>query len=318
MVDKNPVIELGSYIQDLKITKEKGNDEVRAYSIKNYLKTKFGKNTYKEIAKMSNNKYKNIINWLGDAKRDVGIPISELLKLAEILQITELELYKKITYLGGTNTKKYILPKQIDSSLAYLLGYIMGDGHLANPNDTIGNGSKYNAEIRITTIDKHHLEYLQEIFIKLFAYKPPLFKEHNFYRLIGRSKVIHLFLTKICQIPTGNKKEKTNVPKILNNLELQKYFLAGFFDADGSVSIVKNKVRRISIKQHNKRILEECLEILIKMGIERPHIYKDNGIRNGKITTASILVIQNQADILKFIDNFNSLKLIDRGLKKHG
>jgi hypothetical protein len=310
---------LPDYLDKLIITRKKGNDAIRVYGIRNFLRSKLNGISLIKLSKITKINYKNIQNWLCNSKRDVGIPLTELVAISNSLGIPREILFREIEYFGGTNTKRYKLPKQITSKPAYLLGYIMGDGHLANPSDIISNGSMYNAEIRITTNERHHLEYLQRIFIELFGYKPPLFKEKEFYRLVGRSKVIHRFLDKVCGIPTGNKKEKTHIPKILHgNKTLERYFLSGFFDADGTVSLVNNRIRWIRIKQYNKRILEQSADILHAADIKNVGIYNSNGLRNGRITRGYVLAIQNQRDIKQFTDIFFSLKLIDKGVIGNG
>ena len=312
-ITEQTMIPLADYLDKLMITREKGNDAIRAYRIRNFLRTKLNGISLIKLSKITKINYKNIQNWLCNSKRDVGIPIEELVEISTILGVSREMLFNETKYFGGTNTKKYKLPRCITPKFAYLLGYIMGDGHLANPSDKISNGSMYNAEIRITTNERHHLEYLQKIFVELFGYKPPLFKEKEFYRLIGRSKVVHRFLDKICGIPTGNKKEKTVIPKIISgNKVLERYFLSGFFDSDGSVVFANGKIRGLRIKQHNKKILEQCYEVLKVTGIESVGIYTDNGLRNNKITYGYVLAIQNQRDIKKFIDNFYSIKIQEK------
>ncbi len=312
-IPETPKIRFRDYLNDFIIQRTKGNDEVRIYKIRNFLRSKIKEKSIKAVADLLGIDYHNLRNWIGKSKKDFGIPLTQLFKIARHLKIHRKTIHNKIEVFGGTNTKKYQLPKYLNPKLAYLMGFIMGDGHLSNPSDTISNGSLYNADIRITTSEKQHLIFLQDIFFSLFKYKPPLFKEKEFYRLVGRSKVVHLFLSKVCEIPTGNKKDKTLVPKILNNNQsLKRYFLSGFFDADGCAIISKNKISNIRIKQHNRKILEQCYDILKKEGIESMGIYSANGLRNNKITIGHVLAIQNQKDIKIFTNKFFSLKIQDK------
>ncbi len=305
-------VPLGDYLDRLVIQRIKGNDEIRAYGIRNLIRPKIS-NSLIEFSNTTGLKYKNVANWFGDHKKDVGVPISVLIKTINALGIDRDEIFRKMTVFGGTNTKLHTLPKVLTPDLAYLLGYIMGDGHLANPSDWISNGSKYNAEIRITTADQHHLVNLQKIFKKHFSYTPPLFKEGNFYRLVGRSKVIHRFLAEICDVPVGNKKDKTRIPEIVykDNI-LSRYFVSGFFDADGTISTNNKKIRGIRIKQHNLQMLERCEEILIREGIKSIGMYVDNGIRKGTPTRNYVLAVQNQRDIKQFMTRFYSLKMYEK------
>lgn len=303
---------LDYYLDKLVLQRTKGNDEIRIYNIRKPLRKKLKMWTLKDISDICDIKYKNIQNWLGESERDIGIPISQAIKITKIMRIRREELFEESNIFGGTNTKKYKLPKKITPLLAYLLGYIMGDGHLADPSMLIANGSRYNAEIRITSKEKSYLLFLRNIFNETFGYDPPLFKEKNYFRLIGRSKVIHRFFYKICGVPVGNKKKKTCVLKIVkSNAKLKRFFLSGFFDSDGTVSVAKNKIIGLRIKQYNRGILVECKKILVKEGLRSIGIYKDYGKRNGKITRAHVLAIQNKHDIGVFINKFFSFKIQD-------
>lgn len=305
---------LGNYLELLVIRDSgKGNDGLRIYGIRSYLRKLVSGNTLVEVAQRLNLRYKNLRNWIGKNKTDVGIPVDVALKLSRKFNGSENTLFRNATIFGCTNSKKYSLPKYTSPALAYLLGYIIGDGHLANPWDVISNGSTYNAEIRITTGDKQHLLYLRKIFFELFSYTPPLFKEGTFYRLIARAKTLHVFLHNVCGIPTGNKKHKTLVPPlIIGNKLLESWFLAGFFDSDGSVTKQKTGWN-IRIKQFNKRVLEESETLLLGLGIKISGIYADYGERNGTPTKSYVLAIQKQSEVNKFISAIPSLKLKQRG-----
>ncbi|MFH0736940.1 MAG: LAGLIDADG family homing endonuclease [Candidatus Micrarchaeota archaeon] len=300
------------YLDKLVINRSPGNDSIRAYGIRGMLREHIG-GSLKDLARVSGSKYRNILNWLGDMEGDVGIPVGELLRLAKILGIEQRHLQEKNLVFGNMNSKKCVLPRRMNGELAYLLGYIMGDGHLSNPKDFISNGSKYNAEIRITTADESHLKYLQCIFSRHFAYVPPLYREGNFYRLVGRSKTIHRFLSIICGIPTGNKKDKTCIPFSITSSEMHRFFLAGFFDSDGSVVCKNGRIISLRLKQHNRTILEDCQCILKNAGIINPGLYADFGIRKGTKTEAYVIAIQNKRDIERFIKIFPSLKIQERG-----
>ncbi|MFQ6009681.1 MAG: LAGLIDADG family homing endonuclease [Candidatus Aenigmatarchaeota archaeon] len=286
----------------------KGNDFIRLYGMREFLRNAANCKR-KEMAQFLNVDVKRLNYWIGESKRDVGIPIYHALKLVKFIGADKDELFDKAIWFGCTNSRQYTLPKFLTPRLAYLLGYIMGDGHLANPKNLISNGSTYNAEIRITGDNIAHLIFLRKIFKELFNYSPPIFKEKNFYRLIGRSKVIHLFLTKVCGMPVGSKKNKTCMPSIIKINFLKKLFLSGLFDADGTIHIGGNKQPYIRIKQHNKRLLKECAHIFHDNGIKVSGIYTDKGFRNGTKTVNYVLIIYRKEEIEKFIRQFFSLKV---------
>lgn len=285
---------------------EGGNDFVRLYGIRNYLRSIINeKYSRKDLSKLLNVRVKSINNWIGNSQRDVGIPIKYAIKIAKISGRNKDELFEHVDYFGCMNSKKYRLPKFISPKLSYLLGSMIGDGHLANPEDFISNGSRYNAEIKITDGSRNQLVFLRDIFKDIFDYSPPMFTEGNYYRLIGRSKPIHMFLSKVCGVPTGMKKSKTCVPKIIDgHQEFERWFLSGLFDSDGCC-----KGRKISIKQHNRELLERCTDILKNNDVNASGIYADRGIRNGVPTLNHVLVVGKRKEINRFISVFYSNKI---------
>lgn len=307
-IQNHPKSKINSYLQLLRMKNEgeKGNDFIRLYNIRTYLRgiicKKYSRMALSKLLKVN---VKSMNNWIGDFKDDTGIPIKYALKIVELAGRSENDLFNHVSYLGCTNSKKYMLPKSISPELSYLLGSLIGDGHLANPGDLIHNGSEYNAEIRITDGDRKQLLFLRRIFKNLFDYKPPLFREGTFYRLVGRSKVIHSFLYRVCGIPVGEKKNKTCIPKIIKGChKYENWFLSGLFDSDGSIS-----GGIIRIKQHNRALLVDCKRILEKSGISVSGIYIDKGMRKGTPTINHVLVVGRKDEINKFITIYYSNKI---------
>jgi hypothetical protein len=124
---------LENYLDKLVIRKTRGNDPIRAYGLGRCLRHKRGSKSLKEVSRISGIKYKNICNWLGDSERDIGIPIKDLKAISKVLKINSRTLFALTNYFGCTNSRKSRLPRHVTPKLAYLLGYIMGDGHLAKP-----------------------------------------------------------------------------------------------------------------------------------------------------------------------------------------
>src|SRR3989338_5242433 len=74
------------------------------------------------------------------------------------------EIYTCSDYFGCTNGKNIKLPKKLDNNLAYLLGVIMGDGHIADPDKSYDKFITYSSEIRITDGNKETFIKLSKIF----------------------------------------------------------------------------------------------------------------------------------------------------------
>ena len=264
---------------------KKGSDSIRIYGIGYIIKKIYVElKKYKSISEIENEfkTHQIFSNWILNKN---GVPIQTLYSLHIYWQsicnksIEEFEAswekcYKEGIYFGCMNGKKIKLPKEIDFKLAYLLGYIIGDGHLADPNVTYDRFTSYNSEIRITDQNKETFIFLAGLFKDLFNYKPMIYCEMSksnkpFYRFVIKSKPIHRFLMIVCGIPVGDKRGKTKIPKIIMNseLELQKWFISGFFDADGCITHIKSRWPVITITQYSQEILKEILIISFKLRV---------------------------------------------------
>ena len=224
-------------------------------------------------------------------------------------------VYKTADYFGCVNGKIIKLPKCLDYKLSYLLGYIMGDGHLANPNISYDKLTNYNSEIRITDGYKETFIFLRGFFKDLFDYIPKIYSEKSkvnkeFYRFVIHSKPLHRFLMIVCGIPVGNKSKIIDIPKIIKNspIELQKYFISGFFDADGCIRLAQGKFPEVSISQLKPKILISIIKISKKLDIKWSGPYKMDSGRNH----SSVIKITNKENIERFLNYFtpfNPIKL---------
>tara|TARA_Y100000310_G_scaffold335109_1_gene416351 strand:+ start:347 stop:1372 length:1026 start_codon:yes stop_codon:yes gene_type:complete len=192
-------------------------------------------------------------------------------------------LYDNAEYFGSMNGKKIKLPKILDADLSYLLGVIFGDGHLADPDRSYDNVTTYNSELRITDQYRETFDVLNEMFRSLFDYTPALYSEQSnvgkfFYRFVIRSKPLHRFFMVVCGMPVGNKSGNLFLPEIIRSAppELQKWFISGFFDADGCIPIIGNKRPVVQITQYDSEILKEIISMSSKLGINwcGPYNYK--------------------------------------------
>lgn len=159
---------------------------------------------------------------------------------------------------GGVQVR---LPTEIDEGLAYLCGLICGDGnlHISKKRDYI---------ISVNNIEKALLEETVRLLEKNFNYSAKIEKGHHCLRVHALSEVIHSFLNKILDIENGRKQHIVIPSKIKKQRSLVRAFIAGFFDAEGSVALKKNRMTcQISLSQKQKGILEEIRIELQKDGI---------------------------------------------------
>lgn len=297
-----------------------GSDNIRVYGLGETIREIYNDlKKYKSIEDIDKEirAHQVFSNWILNKS---GIAIQDLYGLClywkeickksneEIEELWE-KIYNEAKYFGSTNGKQIKLPKILDYKLSYLLGVVFGDGHLADPNKSYDKFTSYNSELRITDQYKGTFILLAKIFKDLFDYNPRIYSEKSkvnklFYRFVIKLKSLHRFLMVVCGTPVGDKRGKLKIPEIIKNapLDLQKWFIAGFFDADGHVSLVKNRWPVIHISQYDTDILKEIINISSKLGINwsGPYDYKY------KYNNCTIK-IYNKRDAERFLNNIPSL-----------
>jgi|GEM_PF-2386237 len=171
---------------------------------------------------------------------------------------------KFITH-GGT---RITLPNYINEDVAYLSGFICGDGNLTTTTKRDYWVSIHNKQMEL-------LETALKIIKNIFDYKAKISNGHGCHKVEIRSMIIHSFFNKIMNIENG-RKENIKIPmKIKANRNLVRAFIAGFFDAEGNVNLKRNNITcQISFCQKQKRILEEIKNELEREGIEM-NLYKN-------------------------------------------
>lgn len=172
----------------------------------------------------------------------------------------------------------------ITPELAYVTGFIIGDGNLSD---------KY----LIRAVEKNE-NFIKEIFCKIF-YKtfkvlPKTYfdKYNNSYVAYLHSKRIWNIFVKELNIPYGNKSKIVRVPKTIkfSNASIKSAFLSAIFDAEGSVIIMKdshhpNGYLRIQLKVHNKKLAKDIFDMMNDLGIKSKfYSYNDFAVLqlNGK------------------------------------
>ncbi len=195
----------------------------------------------------------------------------------------------------SAHQKKCVLPKEMDSDLAYLLGAIDGDGHI--------HKTKY--EVQITGDSKEYFSVISKLFKSLFGIDSHLIEEEKFCRIYIASKPVHSFLS-IFHVK-GNKTGKLKIPEvILENRGLLKEYLAGLFDTDGCLSRIDQnaKQRYFSFAQKDKRFTFEVHRALLKLGINanKPRKQKFNNTL-GKTRKNELwrIYIGGKKDLLDFL-----------------
>jgi len=174
-------------------------------------------------------------------------------------------------YFSVEKGRKIKLPTDITADLAYLIGYVIGDGCLSGKN--LIKRSQFR--IRIASDTKKFLnQIINPLFHQLFSIKGRIYKITNSqcYELSVQSKVLYLFLNKICDIPIGKKKGKLTIPTIISkgSKKIKFAFISGFFDADGCIY---EKQKAIIFAQADRKFLTMLRRLLNNLNINMRPIY---------------------------------------------
>lgn len=181
--------------------------------------------------------YDYVRNW----NRRGSLSVKKYYKLSKILNIN---LNSK--FYRGKNCKRYsYLPNKMTNDLAYVIGILLGDGHLKNDNGNLKGDWTVEAYFDIKTAAKKY----QKAFYNTFKLKPKITKDRNYYVANIASKAIHKYLNLICKIPNGAKSHKITVPNIPMNKNNLSCLIQGLFDSDGTCCTKKKSVRYSSVSK---------------------------------------------------------------------
>ncbi|HDT11183.1 MAG TPA: hypothetical protein ENN58_00440, partial [bacterium] len=161
----------------------------------------------------------------------------------------------------ANNTKQINIPKKLNSKLARLLGYLVGDGSYTGKGKRLPVVTFTNGEEAIL---KDFEKIVTDLFgISLAIRKRNVGKNKSTKTLSMSSVVLREFLQflGLDYVSAGEKK----VPPLIfqTNEENVAQFLGGLFDADGSV----DKKGNIVFVSANLEFVKQIWQLLIKLGI---------------------------------------------------
>ncbi len=200
----------------------------------------------------------------GGIKSQGRMRIGDVISLAHHLGYPLDCIYDQIAFLKNTTQKwraghtsiKMKLPRTEGdfSALAYAIGCIIGDGHIAASDATLTNSSK--------EIQTEYIKILQKVF-----HLTPRRRERGRGVFIesGGGRTFARFISIIFDIPMGRKAHVVSLPEItLFSDEYVREFLAGWFDTDGTVSKVNYC---IEITSKSEELVKLASIALLRFGI---------------------------------------------------
>jgi hypothetical protein len=182
--------------------------------------------------------------------------------------------------LRGSKLKVRI--PSINENLAYLLGFLYGDGCLGKPQPRkkIG-GVRFKVTICLPGSEKGtaQVQHICSIFKGLFNYEPRVRNRQrkgrkDWLEIEINSAVIYAYFF-LLGFPSGEKYGKLKVPSVVATENLFRNFLWGLIDSDGYIA----KDHRIIVVQKDRSFLDQvrdlCLRFLnVRFSIPRPNSKK--------------------------------------------
>ena len=132
------------------------------------------------------------------------------------------------------------IPKIIDEKIAYIIGFLCGDGHICIRPEKHEYSIYFTGNLK----DEYnfYLNFLKPLIANTFMIQPKvkIQKSNATINLIIYSKKLVEFVVEKFDIPVGKKSDKIEIPKaILNKRKLIISFIRGFADADFSLYLKK-------------------------------------------------------------------------------
>lgn len=215
-------------------------------------------------------------------------------------------------------------PQKNSLDLAYICGFIIGDGHLCLRQQ------KNEYHIVCTGNLKDEKEFYENIIIPIFNklfginFKIKISKRDNTINIIYYSKKLLEFFSEEIGIPTGSKSDKVTIPELFKRSNiLFKYFLQGYADADFCFCLKKrySNIKYypvISCSSRSSKIIEEITEFLDRLGftfykeLNKPKYDK----RLKRNIVMSSIILYGHYNLIKWVReigfrNFKSLRMLE-------
>ena len=178
--------------------------------------------------------------------------------------------FKISNHFSTKRGKKVKLPKSLTPNLAYLIGFISGDGSILDPIKEKENTGDFEFRISLTDENKYVLKYyINPYFKSLFGIEGRYYKykNKNAYGYYISAKILFLFIHKICELPKGKKAGKLKIPKVIlqSNNKIKAHYLAGFFDSDGFITV--NKKIGFGLGKKERNLMEELKKLFTELDI---------------------------------------------------
>ena len=181
------------------------------------------------------------------------MPLKLFFEISEMCRLTIPDLLTITNFTG--KSFPITVPRNIDSRLFYLIGAMIGDGH-------IGCCKSKGSEVVFSALDKQSvMSKFEKYVLDIFGLKPK--REPRKGLIYYSTALAEIFIS--LGIPQGEKGDKVSVPSYVfyDEEECAFQFLSGLFDTDGSAA--KHGVTLVSTV--SRRLANDVKWLLLKLGI---------------------------------------------------
>lgn len=304
LISKIPKIRFDNYLDQLLDDSNPSSSTIRVRGIEKFLEKCIKETGKRDITNELEISEACLRGWVNGRR---GMPLSYLKKLIKLCFEPNFHRSKwdkiftmiKFYTLGGS-PHRVTLPLFATPRLFYFVGYLFGDGCLSDAQKRSYENGGFLYEIKIADFSLTHTEGISKLFNHLFNVSAKVRKERikkgeRCYYIDPKCKIIHRFLNRVFMMPVGEKKNRLKIPSTVFRAppQLRRWFIAGFFDADGSIYRIQKSDRQkntIKFKQTSLEILKDIQYLLNQdMGIKLNGPYEEKGgvwsISSGKRST---------------------------------
>lgn len=275
---------------------------------------KFTKLIYSELKSPKG----TVDSWLSDHNPIPILKFYKMLKLwKKICKKTKYEfnkkwneIFQKVNEFSAWASPKVILPKELNEEIAYLCGFIVGDGYVKDEFELIEKGKSPEYSICMYDASLRFSQFLESLFLKNFNANVKIYfskdKKGSWYTTRCSLKPIYRFFTQVLNLQTGDTTGNAQVPEIIKSAsdEIKIAFISGFFDAEVGVGITK-KGYWMDLSQVSNSGLQPIILLWIKKFLKKFKIDL-HGPFPMKHKNAWKLRCSNKKDISRFYNLISS------------